>query len=120
MTNTSSTVCVYINQEASAAFNPNWLSKMEDFPSFCAVTYTAKVSQKWCKIDMLSLHTANRKYHIAYRFLSFPFTLNDLEGHLPVARLLKCNSINICATFRTVSTDTTRRAVPWRQLSYLS
>jgi len=31
-------------------------------------------------------------------------TLNDLEGHLPITRLYKCNSANICATFRMVST----------------
>ena len=44
---------------------------------------------------------------------------NTLEGHSPAARLFKCNSTNICATFRTVSTDTARRAVPRRQLSFL-
>ena len=39
-------------------------------------------------------------------------TLNDLVGHSPTAGLIKCNSTNICATFRSVSTDTERRAVP--------
>ena len=38
-------------------------------------------------------------------------TLDDLEGHSPVAGLVNWNSTNICATFRTVSTDTARRAV---------
>ena len=32
-------------------------------------------------------------------------TLNDLEGHSPVAGLFKCNPWNICATFYTISTD---------------
>ena len=41
------------------------------------------------------------KYFWSYRFVLFPMTLNDLEGHLPVAGLIKCNSTNICATFRT-------------------
>ena len=57
------------------------------------------------KIDTLLLHTSNRKYHMASRFvpLPFPVTLNDpVEGHSPAARLFKCNSTNICATFRTV------------------
>jgi len=47
------------------------------------VLYTVKVvvSQKWCKIDTLLLHTTNRKYPIAYRFVLFPVTLSDLVGH---------------------------------------
>ena len=32
-------------------------------------------------------------------------TLNDLEGHSPVAGLFKCNSSNICEAFYTISTD---------------
>ena len=32
-------------------------------------------------------------------------TLNDLEGHSPVADVLKCNLSNICAAFYTISTD---------------
>ena len=46
-------------------------------------------------------------------------TLDDLEGHSPVAGLIKCNPTRICATFRTVLTDTARRAVPRRSLSFL-
>jgi len=41
--------------------------------------------------------------------------LNDLEAHSPVARFKKCNSTNIYAALRTVSTDAARRAV---QLSF--
>jgi len=33
-------------------------------------------------------------------------TLNDLEGHLQVVGLFKCNPSNICAAFNTISTDT--------------
>jgi len=60
------------------------------------------VSKKWHEIDTLLLHTTNRKYHIAYLFMPFPMTLDDLEGHSPNAGLVKCNSTNICATFSTV------------------
>jgi len=51
---------------------------------------------------------------MAYLFVPFPMTLDDLEGHSPNAGLIKCNSTNICATFSTVLTVTARRAVPWR------
>ena len=52
-----------------------------------AVTYTVKavglVSKKWCEIDTLLLHTTNRKYHMAYRFVPFSMTLDDVERHSP-------------------------------------
>ena len=32
-------------------------------------------------------------------------TLNDLEGHSPVADVFTCNPWNICAAFYTISTD---------------
>ena len=40
-------------------------------------------------------------------------TLNDLEGHLPVAGLFKCNLSNIFAAYCTISTDSVL-AVPLR------
>jgi len=69
-----------------------------------AVTYYVNVvvSKKLCRIHTLLLHTSNKKYHIAYRFLPSPMTSGDREGHLPVAGLIKCNSTNICATSCTV------------------
>jgi len=73
------------------------------------------VSKRRCKIDTLLLHTTNNgKYYMAYRFVPFPMTLDDLERHAYVSGLIKCNSTNVCATFRTVSSDTARRAVPRR------
>jgi len=110
------TLCVYMNRKACVAFNRNCFPKIKDFRVLQAVTYTVTVvvSNKWCEIDTLLLHTTNRKYHMTYRFVPFPMTLNDLEGHSPIAGLFKCNSTNIRATFRIVSTDTARRAVPQR------
>ena len=32
-------------------------------------------------------------------------TLNDLQGHSPLADVFKCNPSNICAAFYTISTD---------------
>ena len=32
-------------------------------------------------------------------------TLNDLEGHSPLADAFKCESSNICVAFYTISTD---------------
>jgi len=54
------------------------------------VTYIVKevVSKKWYKIDTLLLHTTNSKYHMAYLFMPFAMTLDDLEGHSPNAGLI--------------------------------
>jgi len=65
-------------------------------------------------------YTTNKKYHMAYRFLSFLLTLNDLKGHSPVARLLNCSLTNICSYFCTVSADTIHCVVPRRPPSILS
>ena len=42
---------------------------------------------------------------MAYQMAAIAVTLNDLEGHSPVAGLFKCNPSNICAAFYTISTD---------------
>jgi len=96
-----------MNGKLSVVFNRNCFPKMKDYSRLRpikAVTYTESVavSKKLCRIHTLLLHTSNRKYHMAYRFVSFSMTLGDFEGHWPVAGLIKCNSTNICATFRTV------------------
>ena len=38
-------------------------------------------------------------------------TLNDLEGHSPVAGLFKWNPSNICAVFYQISTDSASRGL---------
>ena len=39
-------------------------------------------------------------------------TLNDFEGHSPLADVFKCNPSNIWVAFYTISTDIASRAVP--------
>jgi len=43
---------------------------------------------------------------MAYQMAATVVTLNDLQGHLQVACLFKCNPSNIYAAFYTNSTDT--------------
>ena len=42
---------------------------------------------------------------MAYQLVATAVTLNDLEGHSPVADVFTCNPLNICAAFYTISTD---------------
>jgi len=42
---------------------------------------------------------------MAYQMTAMAVTLNDLEGHSPVAGLFKFNPLNISAAFYTISTD---------------
>jgi len=88
-----------MNRKVYVVFNRNCLQKMKDFSrldTLQAVTYTVKVevvvSKKWCKIDTLLLHTTNKKYYMAYRFVSFPMTSK-------VLRLLQDSSNVIPRTF---------------------
>ena len=46
---------------------------------------------------------------MVYRMAPVFVTLNDLEGHSPVAGLFKCNPSNICAVFYQISTDSASR-----------
>ena len=88
-----------MNGTVYVVFNRNCFPKMKDkVRPLEAVTYIIKVvvSKKCCNIDTLLLHTTNRKYRMAYRFVPFAMTLDDHEGHTPVAGLIKCNSAIIC------------------------
>ena len=53
---------------------------------------------------------------MTYQMVATAVTLNDLEGHSPVAGLFKCNPSNICAAFYKISTDSVLapRSVPLR------
>ena len=42
---------------------------------------------------------------MAYQMVATAVTLNDLEGHSPVAVVFTCNPSNICAASYTISTD---------------
>ena len=71
-------------------FSRNCFPKMTDFSrldALQAVTYTLKVvvAKKWRELDTLLLHATNGKYHMAYLFVPFSMTLDDLEGHSPNA-----------------------------------
>ena len=48
---------------------------------------------------------------MAYQIAATAMTLNDLEGHSPVAGLFKCNLSNIYAAFYTTSTDSVPRSL---------
>ena len=42
---------------------------------------------------------------MVYQMVATAVTLNDLEGHPPLADIFKCNPSNICAAVYTISTD---------------
>ena len=42
---------------------------------------------------------------MAYQMVATAVTLNDLEGHSPVANVFTCNPSNICAALYTILTD---------------
>ena len=46
------------------------------------------------------------KSYMAYQIVAMAVTLNDLEGHSPVAGLFKCNPTNIRAAFYTILVST--------------
>ena len=50
---------------------------------------------------------------MAYQIVATAVTLNDLEGHSPVADVFTCNPSNICAAFYTISTDSARAWFLW-------
>ena len=63
------------------------------------------IFQKLCKTEIYLQWKTNRKSYVANQVPATAVTLNDMEGHSPVAGLFKCNPSNICAAFYTISTD---------------
>ena len=50
---------------------------------------------------------------MAYQMLATAVTLNDLEGHSPVADVFTCNPSSICAAVYTISTDSVLASFLW-------
>jgi len=57
---------------------------------------------------------------MTYRIVAVPMTLSDLQGHAHNVGLLRCDFSYNRAAVGNISTDIARRAVPLRQLSFLS
>ena len=69
------------------------------------------ISRKWCKTEIYLQCKANRKSYMAYQMAATVMTLNDLQGHSPVAGLFN-------AIYQTIVQHFTRqcpRAVPLHQ-----
>ena len=60
---------------------------------------------KRCKIEIHLQWKTNGKSYMAYQIAVTVMTLNDLQGHSPVAGRFKCNPSNMYAAFYTNSTD---------------
>ena len=67
------------------------------------------ISRKRHKIATYFQWKSNRKSYVAYQIAPLLVTLNDLEGHSPVAGLFECNPSNICAVFYQISTVSASR-----------
>ena len=50
---------------------------------------------------------------MAYQMVATAVTLNDLEGHSPVADVFTRNPSNICAALYTISTDSVLEWFLW-------
>jgi len=85
-------VLTALDEKVSVIFNHNCFPKNERRFKVTGTHVHRKSGsmKKWREIDTLLLYTTNRKYHMAYQFVPFPMTLDDLEGHSPNTGL-KCN-----------------------------
>jgi len=102
------TRCVYMDEKVSVIFNINCFPKNERHfkvrPPISSHVHRKTGRTKKMARDTLLLHTTIRNYHVAYQFVPFSVTLDDLEGHSLNAGLIKCKSTNTCVTFSTVWT----------------
>ena len=94
MTRINYAVCIH-GWVSICVVNRNCFPKMTDFSRLGALTG----SQVYRKSGSMKEMVQDRHVSIldteSYRFVPFPMTLNDLEGHSPVAGFVRCNSTNI-------------------------
>ena len=65
--------------KVSMVFNRNCFPKMKYFSRLGDLQACSHVHRKSGSIKEMS--QTNMKYHMTYLFVSFPMTLDDLEGH---------------------------------------
>ena len=53
----------------------------------------------------IETQSKTRKSYVTYQMAPMPVTLSDLQGHLSVAWLFKCNSSTIYAAFYKISAN---------------
>ena len=64
-----------------------------------------KYLEKLYKTEAYFRWKTNKKSYATYGLIPLLVTLNDSEGHSPVAGLFKCNSYNFCAAYYQISTE---------------
>ena len=89
-----------------------WVTASRGSVSGSGLLLAVLISGKRCKTEIYLQWKTKRKSY-GHQMVATAVTLNDLEGHSPVASLFKCNLSNVYAEFYTISTGSVL-AVPLR------